>query len=81
MTSTPYDITKIKRELKIHAKALGIPSGAAEDFIDRSISTATKSLSNKKLITDSDLSRALIKELKKYHQDLAYVFKNHDKII
>ena len=36
-TDQPFDPAKIKKELKIHAKALGIPSGAANDFIDRTI--------------------------------------------
>ena len=81
MNSTPFDPTKLKRELKIHAKALGIPAGAAETFIDRSLADATKSLRPKKIITEADLTRALTKELKKYHADLAYVYQNHDKII
>ena len=68
-------------KLKIHAKALGIPSGAAESFIEKSIKSATDSLKNKSLITDTDFTRALKKELKKYHADLAYVYENYDKII
>ena len=67
--------------LKIHAKALGIPSGAAEVFIQKSLKDTTKSLESKKIITESDFTRALIKELKKYHADLAYVYENYDKII
>lgn len=80
-TDQPFDPAKIKKELKIHAKALGIPSGAANDFIDRTIKDATKNLKSKKLITDKDLDRAIIKELKKYHKDFAYVYQNRDKII
>ena len=81
MTTTTFNPTKLKRELKIHAKALGIPSGAADDFIDRTLSAAEKSLKPKSIITPSDLDRAIIKELKKYHKDLAYVYQNRDKII
>ncbi len=76
-----FNQAKIKRRLLIDAKAVGIPSGAAEDFINHSIADATKTLSNKTIITESDLQRALVKELKKYHPDLAYVYQNHDKII
>ncbi len=68
-------------DLKIHAKALGIPSGAAEVFIKKSITGAKKSLKNRKIITKSDFTRAVTKELKKYHPDLAYVYENYDKII
>ena len=75
------DFTKIKRELKIDARALGIPAGSAEIFIDRTILDATKALRPKSLITENDLKRAIAKELKKYHADLAYVYRNRDKII
>ena len=75
------DTTKLKKELKIHAKALGIPSGAAEVFIDKALKDALQALKSKKLITDHDLTRAITKELQKYHKDFAYVYKNHDKII
>ena len=69
------------KELEIDAKAVGIPSGAAEIFIEKSISAAKKSLKSKKIITKKDLILAISKELKKYNADLAYVYKNRDKII
>ena len=75
------DRTKLKKELLIDAKALGIPSGSAEIFVDRSINSAIKSLRPRKIITENDLKRAVTKELKKYHRDLAYVYEIRDKII
>lgn len=75
------DYDKIKRELKIDARALGIPTGSAEIFIDRTLVTVTKTLRKKTIITENDLTRAIVKELKKYHPDLAYVYQNRDKII
>ena len=68
-------------DLKIHGRALGIPSGAAEVFIKKSLKAAEKSLKGKKIITESDFKRAVTKELKKYHADLAYVYENYDKIV
>lgn len=76
-----YNQTKLRRELLIDAHAVGIPSGAAEDFVDRSLATATASLSNRSIVTDKDLRRAIVKELTKYHPDLAYVYQNRDTII
>lgn len=76
-----YDLTKLKRELLIDAHAVGIPSGAADDFVDRSLTAATASLSSRSIITDKDLKRAIVKELTKYHPDLAYVYQNRDTII
>ena len=67
--------------LKIHAKALDIPSGSAEIFIKKSITAAEKSLKSRKIITKNDRIRAITKELKKYNKDLAYVYENFNKII
>lgn len=71
----------LKKELKIHARALDIPEGSAEIFIDKSLAAAKKALAKHKFITDQDIIRAVAKELKKYHADLAYVYANYDKII
>ncbi|MBR2802964.1 hypothetical protein IKE19_00040 [Candidatus Saccharibacteria bacterium] len=71
----------LRTNLKRHAHALGIPIGAAELFIDRSIAAAQKSLADKSIITERDLIRAVSKELRKYSRDLAYVYENYDKII
>ena len=67
--------------LKIDAKALGIPAGAAEIFIQKSIIAALKTLQKKSIVTELDVKKAIVKELKKYHTDLAYVFENRDKIV
>ena len=74
-------IKTTESELKIHARALKIPAGAAEVFIEKSLKSAKKSLKDKKIITESDFTRAVARELKKYHSDLAYVYENYDKII
>lgn len=76
-----YDQEKILKELKIDAKGLGIPSGAAETFIKKALHSTTKKLSDRKIITKGDLKRTLAKELQKYNTDLAYVYKNRDTII
>ena len=72
---------KIRKSLKLHARALDIPDGASEDFINSAIKSAKASLEHKKTVTPHDIKRTLIKELKKYHQDLAYVYEIHDTII
>lgn len=72
---------ELRKELKIHARALGIPVGAAESFIDETIKSVKSSLKKKTMITKSDLERLVTKELKKYNADFAYVYQNRDKII
>ena len=76
-----FDEKTLRKELKIDAHALGIPAGAAESFIDATLKSVEKSLKRKTIITENDLKRLVAKELKKYHADLAYVYKNRDKII
>ena len=77
-SSTEKDL---RRELRIHAKALGIPSGAADSFIDETIKTVKKNLKKKTVITKADFERMVARELKKYNADFAYVYQNRDKII
>ena len=74
-------IKKLERELKTHARALGLPEGTAESFIKETLKSVKKSLRTKTIITEGDLTRLVARELKKYHSDFAYVYKNHDKII
>lgn len=70
-----------KSALIIHAKALGIPSGSAQIFIDKAVLASTKKLEKQTITTDADIVRTLAKELKKYNPDLAYVYENYAKII
>jgi len=79
--STKFNAKSLQKSLKIDARAIGIPVGAAEVFITRTIDSVQKQLKSKGLITDKDLERLITKELKKYNADLAYVYKNRDKII
>ena len=81
MKESSFDFTEIEKTLKRDAKALNIPPGAADSFIKCTLSSAKQTLKNKKIITESDLTRAVSKELKKYHKDFAYVYQNRDKII
>lgn len=74
-------LEQLRKDLKIHAKAVGIPVGAAESFIDETLKTVQKSLKKKTIITQLDLDRLIVKELKKYNSDFAYVYQNRDKII
>ena len=76
-----FDEKELKKILKIDAHAIGIPVGAAEVFIDKTLSETKKQLKSKRIITNKDLERIVTKELKKYNSDLAYVYKNRDKII
>ena len=81
MKSKEFDQAEIIKNLRIDAKGVGIPEGAAEIFVDRAVKSATKALKSKSIITESDWDRAIIKELRKYNADFAYVYENRDKIV
>ena len=75
-----FSKSDLARELKIHARAIGLPSGATETFVSLTIRNVSKRLSQ------GDYPPATVRnvvaiELKKYSPDLAYAYKNHDKII
>ena len=74
-------LKSIRSDLKLHARALGIPSGAANDFIEATLISVQKSLAKKSTITSADLTRLIVKNLKKYNADFAYVYENRDTII
>ncbi|MBR5647589.1 hypothetical protein IKW73_01425 [Candidatus Saccharibacteria bacterium] len=71
----------IARELKIDLKGIGVPEGAAVSFVDNIIADTKKALKGKNVVTEKDLTRIVAREAKKYNPDLAYVYKNRDKII
>lgn len=76
-----YSRQKIEADLKIDAKALAIPSGSANIFIQKTLDAVEKSLRPKNIITERDLKNAIARELKKYHKDFAHIYQNRDKII
>lgn len=77
----PETEKNLVKELKFHARGLGIPDGAAEIFIKKTLTAVKKTFKNKSIITENDLVRETAKELKKYNSDLAYIYKNYGKII
>lgn len=81
MTTFTFDEKLLTRDLKTEARALGIPVGAANIFVEKTVSVTRNKLKKKKIITKRDLERTVVAELKKYNADLAYVYQNRDKII
>ena len=71
----------LRQELKLHSRALGIPEGSAKIFIDETIKSVDQSLNGKAIITSTDFTRLVVKTLKKYNQDFAYVYENYDIIL
>lgn len=80
-TKFEFDKDALTKDLKLEAKALGIPMGAAEVFVEKAVAATCKKISQKKIITKNDLERIVCQELRKYNADLAYVYQIRDKII
>ena len=76
-----FNQKEVIRDLKINARAVGIPAGAAEVFIEKTLKAIEKDLKSKQIITETDLDRLIAREMQKYNRDLAYVYKIRDKII
>ncbi|MBR5418791.1 hypothetical protein IK110_00875 [Candidatus Saccharibacteria bacterium] len=79
--SYEYDPEGIKKNILQQAKSLNIPSGWAEQIADRVIEKTNKWIADKAIVTEDDLRKIIIKELDKLNADLAYAYRNHDKII
>lgn len=76
-----FDEDVLMKDIKLEARALGIPSGAADEFARRAVKTISEKVKKRKVLTKRDLERIISTELKKYNADLAYVYQIRDKII
>ena len=81
MTEKSFDKKTFMKDLKIDAHAVGIPDGSAKIFVEKITETVEKNLQKKEVITEADLKRLTLKEIKKYNHDFAYVYENRDKIV
>lgn len=72
---------KIHEEIKREAKVLGIHPGTAEIIADKVAEKIATWSKKRSMITEDDLNTKLAKEIKKYNEDLAYLFESKGKII
>ena len=79
--SYEYSADGIRKNILQQAKSLKIPSGWAEQIADRVVEITNKWIADKAIVTEDDLRKVIIKELDKLNADLAYAYRNHDKII
>lgn len=76
-----YSSSDIKQSILRNAKSLGLPEGWAKQIATRVAKETDAWIADKEIVTESDLRRQIVKELKKLNADLAYAYQNHDKII
>lgn len=81
MSEVKFSKKLLKKDLLREAKVLNLHIGAVEIMIDKVVMDIEAKLLDKKVITDKELEKIVVGELKKYDKDLAYVYANRDKII
>jgi hypothetical protein len=80
-TSYEYSSSDIKNNILKHARSIKMAPGWAEKVADIVAEKTDKWIENKEIVTEADLRRQIIKELKILSPDLAFAYQNHDKII
>ena len=79
--SYDYSSSGVKQSILRNAKSIGLPEGWAKQIAARVAKETDKWIADKEIVTENDLRRKIISELKELSPDLAYAYQNHDKII
>lgn len=81
MSKKSFEKSALVDELRRESKSLGIPAGSAELIIRNVVNNVCCWIEKRNMITKNDLERVVSLELDKYNADLAYIYRNRDKII
>ena len=76
-----YSSDGIKQSILRNAKGIGLPEGWAKQIAKRVAKSIDEWIIDKDIVTERDLRRQVVKELKELCPDLAFAYQNHDKII
>jgi hypothetical protein len=76
-----YSRRGVKESILRHARSTKVAPGWAEQIAERVASDVDAWIADKDIVTENDLRKKIIKELDVLCPDIAYVYKNHDKII
>lgn len=71
----------LKQDLLREARILNLHAGAVEMIVEKVAEKVQSDLAKKEIVTEYELTKLVVGELKKYNKDLAYVYANRDKII
>lgn len=76
-----YSSDSIKQSILRNAKSAKVAPGWAKQIAERVAKEVDAWIADKEIITEADLRKKIISELEKLNPDIAYAYKNHDKII
>lgn len=79
--SYEYSTNGIKQSILRQARGIGLPEGWAKQIADRVAKAIDIWIEDKEIVTEDDLRKQIIKEVEGLSPDLAFAYKNHDKII
>ena len=76
-----YTHNGVRESVLRHAKALRLPEGWGEQIAERIATATDKWIDDKEIVTEDDLKNFICKELDEISSDIAFAYRNHDKII
>ncbi|MBR3164025.1 hypothetical protein IKF15_01860 [Candidatus Saccharibacteria bacterium] len=79
--SYEYSHEGIKQSILCHARGMRLPEKWSEKIAERAAQGVDKWIEDKEVVTEEDLKQRICKELETLSPDIAFVYKNHGKII
>ena len=71
----------LRADIMREGRAIGLPSGTVKPIAATVAEKVAGWVAGRAEVTEDDLTRVTARELGKFNRDLAYVYKNRDKII
>ncbi|MBR5621351.1 hypothetical protein IKW75_02630 [Candidatus Saccharibacteria bacterium] len=71
----------VVKDLLRQARALNIPAASAESYINAVAEKVDAWVKARGRVTESDINAIVAKEIKKYNEDLSFIYENRGKII
>ena len=76
-----YSHDSVKEKIIQHGAGLGMPKGWLEQIAELAASAVDKWAASKDTITEEDIRKQVVNQLKPLNADIAYAYENYDKII
>jgi hypothetical protein len=77
----PYSNQALRAQILADAKSLHIAEKWAETIANKTVDHVDTWIKDRGTVTEADITRVAYQKLKQYHADLAYIYKNRDKIL
>ena len=76
-----YSRAGVEQSILASARSARIPEGWAKQIAKRVADGTDRWIEDKDTVTEGDLRRVIVRELKEISPELAFAYSNHDKII